>query len=764
MTTRDLYDALMSATNADEAEAAVEKFRSANSASIAEIPFGGRTNNRGAIEVASDAARSAIERVTNAHDALLDLEHQLHKGKPECRSPREAASAWLSVPDKDGLAGLSVKARQDLASRVVLRLHPGEGKQSRVITFIDRGIGISVDRMKDTILSLNESNKIEKHYLAGTYGQGGSSTFAFTRRCSVIASRNYGSDKIAFTVVRYLDLPPDKYKTGHYVYLVQDGSVLVTDAKPGDPPNGTTVRHFGYDLTNYASPIGTNSLYGALNRNLFDPVAPVRFENEVHGWNRTIKGARNALNGAEDQGDDARRPDLDHSVPMFSVALGDLGHIGVEYWVLQPPPDEGGKARKNPVDAFVDSRRPIVLTHNGQNQDEMSVIVIRKEADLPFLRNRLICHVNCDRLSPSAKRMLFSSTREKAREGFLKERIKEELVNLLKADDELTRLNEEAREHSLRDKDQAAEQQMRKQVAKLLRIVGAAVQEVGGAKGSADDGHEHKKAPPRPKPKPIILSEPPTFIRILWGEKKDIPFYAGQRRYLRLETDANSDYHDPDNPAASKINIVVGDELKVFGTSPLRGGRMRVGVECSQDVIVGGKGSIRVELYRKGLATLSDEHDYAIVLRPAPQAQDRAAPVPDFEVIPVDGPTDANWQYITEANDTDSAKYASSAEMTGGKLLIYYSTHFPRFATEMKRFEQKNPALGKSFQARYQIWLAVHSLLLQQDKEKWEGLDEETLAELERQERCRLAAMAGMVAAQEVTTGVLTEEAEAAVA
>ena len=38
--------------------------------------------------------------------------------------------------------------------------------------------------MKDTILSLNESNKIQKHYLAGTYGQGGSSTFAFSSMCS----------------------------------------------------------------------------------------------------------------------------------------------------------------------------------------------------------------------------------------------------------------------------------------------------------------------------------------------------------------------------------------------------------------------------------------------------------------------------------------------------------------------------------------------------------------------------------------------------
>jgi len=80
----------------EEVRAALEAFKT--NAGAREVPFGGRPNNRGAIELAADAARSAIERVTNAHDALLELEHQRHSGTPECRSPREAAHAWLGVP------------------------------------------------------------------------------------------------------------------------------------------------------------------------------------------------------------------------------------------------------------------------------------------------------------------------------------------------------------------------------------------------------------------------------------------------------------------------------------------------------------------------------------------------------------------------------------------------------------------------------------------------------------------------------------------
>src|SRR5437667_10645189 len=177
MDNRTFLDFLLQAKNVKALEDALAKYRADAGDELSEVPVGRRPNDRGAIEVASDPGRSAIERVTNAQDAVLELEHQRHGGKPECLSPREAASAWLGVPEKDGLAGLSVKGRQDLANKTIVRLEAGEGAQSRLLSVIDQGIGIAADQFATTILSLNESNKIQKHYLAGTYGQGGSSTF-----------------------------------------------------------------------------------------------------------------------------------------------------------------------------------------------------------------------------------------------------------------------------------------------------------------------------------------------------------------------------------------------------------------------------------------------------------------------------------------------------------------------------------------------------------------------------------------------------------
>jgi hypothetical protein len=437
----------------------------------------------------------------------------------------------------------------------------------------------------------------------------------------------------------YEDLPADDYKTGRYVYLVdRDSDVLTVSAKSGaDISHGTLVRHFGYDLSNYTASIGPKSLYGALQRVLFDPVSSIRLENKVAGWNRTIKGSRNALNGATDQGDDsAKGPDIDYHLPLFNVSLGDHGDIGIEYWVLARPESKDGKKTSKPSRSFVDDTKPIILTHNGQNQDEWTGRIIKKDADLPFLQaqGRLIVNVNCDRLSPAAKRLLFSSTREKSREGFLQNKIIVELIELLKSDDELKRLNDEARDQSLKDKDEAAEKEMQRQVAKLLRIVGPAVVEAPGVKSVVGPGPAVR---PRPdvKLKVIEPKEPPTYIKILGDKDDKITFYGGQRKYLRVETDANSNYHDADDPEKSRINIAVGADLKVFGTSPLRGGRMRIGVQCSADVALGSKGGIRVELYRPGLSALSDERDYLIVETPKPKEEGRKTSFPLIKVIAV---------------------------------------------------------------------------------------------------------------------------------
>ena len=753
MTQLELLHALKAASTIAEVEAALERFETEADQEIAWAPFG-RENNRGTVEVSADPGRSLVERLTNGIDAVLEAAHDRHRGLPECRTPRQAAESWLNVP-AGGLSAMSARDRRTLAQAVTIRVEEGDGRPQRVVEVRDRGTGLTAEQMPSTILSLNESNKTRKLYVAGAYGQGGSSTLAVCKY-TLIASRPAGHPTVGFTVARFYEPPQDEDKLGRYVYLTIGGALPVAEADETEFTGGTLVRHFGYDLSNYASPLGPTSVYGLLNRILFDPILPVWLDNPVNGYRRVIKGSRNALNGAVDEGDDDRGGTLSHRMPLFYSPIGEFGRIGIEYWVLERPTNEN----KRPTAAFVNPTKPIVLTLNGQNHAELSASHIRKDAELPFLTQRLICHIDCNSLMPGAKRALFVSNREDARKGEVLKLITDELIRALRSDDELTRLNNEARERGMRENDEDAVREMRREVSRLLRIQGLQVGEATGGEAGQENGgdrpaHPRPRRPPRP-PEPIELHEPPTYIRILWDEEDSIDFYPEQRRFLRIQTDANNWYHNAD-PNASRINIVVlGTGLASRGSTPLQGGRMRAIFEAPNTATAGEGGSMRVELMRAGMPMLTDERSFRIRQAPPITPGQRQVTVPPFDVRAVSGPGDPIW---TELGWPDNPSIvASTAEMENGTLVIYYSEAFPKFAAVRDALERRDTALGRSFTERYKIWLAVHSLLYFQDQQQravaqdtaQAEQQEEAADERERQERCRIATLSAIFAEREV--------------
>jgi len=757
MQINELFTILQTATSVSEIERALDTFESTHGQLIQWVPVGGRENNVGTIEGSADPGRSIVERITNGIDAILEKEHEKHNGKPDCRTPREAAFSWMEVP-LQGLSELTPTQRRGLSQQIAVKIQAGDGKEARLIEIRDEGIGITPENMRSTILSLNESNKIHKHYVAGMYGQGGSSTFARSKY-TLIASR-YGTDpRVGFTLVRFEDLDPDTFKSGHYVYLTFKGSVLQTEQTLENFKTGTQVKHFGYDLSNYPSPLGPNSVYGLLNSILFDPILPIWLDNQVHNYRRVIKGSRNALNGAVDDGDENRRgPELAHSMKMFYVNLGDWGTIGIEYWVLVKPEKEN----RNPIKAYVNPNKPIILTLNGQSHAEYSKLLISKNAELPYLTQRFIGHIDCNKLTPQGKRALFVSNREDARSGVLSDLIQQEFIKALKSDDLLYLLNNEARTENIHQRDETAVQQMRKEVASILKIQGF---DPIISSGGAVVGGRDITDPPTPRPHPrrplkiIEPKEPPTFIRILWKENEEIPFYPGQRRYIRIETDANSNYHDPLDSEKSKINIIPAPGLiKSCGTTPLQGGRMRIIYECASNAALGSTNKIRVELRRSGLPVLFDERPIVIVEQPPSTSPSNQISLPPFELYPI-GPDDEMWDTLlwpTEVNDI-----ASSVTKENGILRIFYSTVYPKYSEKLKMFERRDEALAASFTKRYEVWLAAHSLLLEKDKltNDLDGknvdfipTDDSTLSEtFEIKERCRIATISTIFAEREVT-------------
>jgi hypothetical protein len=758
----DLLTMLMAATNAAEVASTLSTFESeAEGAGWAWL--GNKDNNRGPVEVSVDPGRSLVERLTNGIDAVLEAEYIRHDGLPSVMSPRDAAATWLNVPHR-GLSALSPGQRRQLADKVQITILPGDGKNARLVEVRDSGTGLTPDEMPTTILGLNEGNKMQKHHLVGTYGQGGSSTFAISPYAVIVSRGASGPDRVGFTVVKYQDLPPEQFKTGRYVYLVVNEQVPEVASPDYDFAIGTLIRHMGYDLSDYSSPLGPNSVYGLLNQVLFDPVMPVWLDaSAIHNYRRVIKGSRNALNGAVDEGDERRRgPELAHNLPAFYVSLGDFGRVGFEYWVLERP----SKENKRPSAAFVDPYKPIILSLHGQNHSELPVQIIRKEAELPYLGQRLICHVDCDALTPIAKRLLFSSSRESARRGVVLTAIRQELVRLLRSDDELMRLNNEARDAGLEERDESALMEIRQEVANLLRMQGLDIGQITGVMGGGTQrptGRQPRTPRgPRRVPEPIRTNEPPNYIKIVWDEERPVTLYPGQRRYLRIETDANSNYHDPEFPDRSRLNLIVdGASLTLKGSTPLTGGRMRAILEAGDSATVGGAGTVRVELMRPGLEVLSDHRSLEIVEAPPVQPGQQQLTLPPFETRRV-SPEDVRWQELGWPDDYEAI--ASSAEMEGGLLVIYYSTVFPKYAGRLTRYERRSGAMAASFTRRYEVWLASHSLIFHQDELNAQVAHDQEDAQVqgeqepnaeveeahERQERVRMATIAALFASREV--------------
>ena len=89
---------LLATDKLDEVRSLIDQFVESQSGWVSWRPVGDRTNNSGTIQAAGDPGRAILERITNGIDAVIELQHNEHHGKPECSSPKEAAQAWFGVP------------------------------------------------------------------------------------------------------------------------------------------------------------------------------------------------------------------------------------------------------------------------------------------------------------------------------------------------------------------------------------------------------------------------------------------------------------------------------------------------------------------------------------------------------------------------------------------------------------------------------------------------------------------------------------------
>lgn len=263
------------------------------------LPVGDIDNNFGIINMSRDPAGAVIERITNAIDAVLERKWSEREQPAHLRSPRTAALEWWSIPNGRLAEVESLDTLDDdLVAKVVVTMRDGDRADLPTVDIRDYGLGIRSEEFKDTILGLNQGRKLQKLFLAGAFGQGGSTALAHSEYTVVISRQlqpGGAESPVAATIVRFNPGDIDIDKHGRYEYLIDKstGFPFTVETQSEEFPPGTLVRHVAMQLSKYAAVMTapTGSLWFLAHNYLFDPVIPFTIEERRTGKNQTRRSA-----------------------------------------------------------------------------------------------------------------------------------------------------------------------------------------------------------------------------------------------------------------------------------------------------------------------------------------------------------------------------------------------------------------------------------------------------------------------------------------
>lgn len=257
------------------------------------IPVGRDRGNAGRIQLAGDPYNPSAERLINGMEAIIELARQVellnNPSASSPQSPRAAVERYFKLPrldliprtrDKDARRTLEDRLRE-VRRLLVMRLEFDKDSKDFSVEIRDQGIGQAPERVHQTLLSLGNTDKADKPYLIGVFGQGGSSTYAASQYSVIVSRRSPQflegkADGIGWTIVR--KIVPKGRRDPYYAYLaaLPDGRVPAIEltamtASQFEP--GTMFRHVGYDFGRQGSAVA-RTLFYALNHVLFSPVLP----------------------------------------------------------------------------------------------------------------------------------------------------------------------------------------------------------------------------------------------------------------------------------------------------------------------------------------------------------------------------------------------------------------------------------------------------------------------------------------------------------
>lgn len=580
-------------------------------------PYGGSKNNATAFDNQQDSAEGALaEKIVDSHDAVLTRKCIEQCIVPEnSNDPRRPKTMEEAVKMFFGVNGLEwdqipEKDRRDLSNNVQV-MADGD-KEDTNITIVDCGEGQNPQSFPLTFLSLGRGNKLKIPFTQGKYcfGSTGALRFCGQMNYELIVSRrntamNDADGLIGFTLVRRHILSPDEeltQKMNWFEYLVIDDKIPSFKADSLDLGlyngnlfySGSVVRLYSYQLSSRSNI--QFDLWRELNKLFFVPALPILIhEKRELSKERMLNTSTKVM-----YGNMARITKEKQKVKLAKQLIleGFWGYaIPAKVYVFDRSINKNEFIRNRPLDYIL----------NGQVHASEGTSFVTESLNYYNLNQYLYVCVDLSSVGTSVRQGLFMASRDRIRKGTMYYRdLKNRLIEVLKNDEDLIRLDEEYKGLSLsatRDDNKIANN-IFMQLNKVTFLKKLFLR----SNNAKDQGNKTFMRTLRPSKveQPKELKEYPTFLRLHndVNEPSEIKIPIESSKTIVLDTDVNNDFF---NNNIGKIEMAVNtgidnwvemdqqDKVKLLSRS-LHNGHLQLCIKTTKSAQVGECISLTVAL------------------------------------------------------------------------------------------------------------------------------------------------------------------------
>ena len=587
---------------------------------------GDQSSNAGPIEASADEINPLVERIVNGMEAIIELRVAESGEKPP--NPRAAIEALFDIPRGESRL-LDERAARELGRHLAVSLRGQSLRTDPTIEVRDRGLGIHPDDFSGTILALGQSDKGQKPYLIGMYGQGGSSTFD---KCeyTIIVSRRHPdhltggqSDQVGWTVVRRrLNV-----RAPVYSYLVDPGtrtrSVPSFSGLIGDQVelnHGTLVAHVGYrGLGGFAKQKITNNAFYTLNYRLFDPLLPWVLIGDRPGDRevRTMRGIPYRVRRFPEvtgigsmEARQRREATAVRHHSEYRHGLPSDSELRVEWWILQDEQVQDGRRRRDhtrPLRPYRDqtrryARRVVVITRGGQTHAALTTNQTFVKKRLRQLARSIIVQVDTDDMTWEEGASFFASNRAdmKTKSRDLVEEAINAAIDLHL--DELRAIERERQAELVAGRAASDEDTIRQHLDPMIR----AFQRSRTTPGTSTD-RSRRRGPP------FRGHQVPNFLR--FARTRPLQVRPGVPTRVELLTDAADDVV---KDSRTEFRVQSNNEGLEVGEVQGGSGRWRVALFPSADLAVGTRIEITASIAKSNAWRLETEQPGQVVVEAPP--------------------------------------------------------------------------------------------------------------------------------------------------